>query len=261
MKTLLIIVSSLILLLVNVEVKAENFCGINIKPILSSVGSCDCNGTVSVMLWEHEGVSDSLDTYDTATNLANCFCMDGQYYEGESPALRTLWDGPKSIDYRPWSSTLVFEMGLFYSFADIAVDSENKLEVSWNYSHTPEPTEPFGDRTAILKSDKFLYGYAVDIKRLLHDAGLISKEIPLGIIESNFQGLPSAFFNLYIGTKILADLNDDGKVNIEDYAILARDWGKTQGKYYGDISGLNGIPDGYVNFYDLADFVSVWLEQ
>ena len=51
------------------------------------------------------------------------------------------------------------------------------------------------------------------------------------------------------------------KSDFKDYAILAQDWNKSQGQYVGDISGSNGIPDGYVNGYDLQRFSEGWLRD
>ena len=48
-------------------------------------------------------------------------------------------------------------------------------------------------------------------------------------------------------------------VDLADFAILAADWQKPQGSYDGDITGPNGIPDGYVNMYDLVKFCDDWL--
>jgi hypothetical protein len=56
------------------------------------------------------------------------------------------------------------------------------------------------------------------------------------------------------------DLNLSGNVDLEDFAILARDWGKTSGTYTGDISGPSGVKDGYVDLYDLRAFSEDWLQ-
>jgi len=55
----------------------------------------------------------------------------------------------------------------------------------------------------------------------------------------------------------LADLDNDGIVNLFDYSILASNW---LGSELGDISGINGLPDGKVDFYDLAEMQNQWLD-
>jgi hypothetical protein len=50
-----------------------------------------------------------------------------------------------------------------------------------------------------------------------------------------------------------------------DYTMLANDFGKPQSQYpdlyVGDISGPNGIPDGFVDWYDVSAFSSEWLNE
>ena len=65
---------------------------------------------------------------------------------------------------------------------------------------------------------------------------------------------------IVIGTGKLADLSENGDIDFEDFAMLAEDWQKPQGQYVGDITGASGIPDGYVDGYDLEEFMSQWLE-
>ena len=48
--------------------------------------------------------------------------------------------------------------------------------------------------------------------------------------------------------------------SIKDFSLLAQDFGKTSGQYVGDIAGVNGIPDGVVDLYDLLEFMNGWME-
>lgn len=65
----------------------------------------------------------------------------------------------------------------------------------------------------------------------------------------------------------LADVNDDGNVNLHDFAVIADDWQETRTQsemqngnaLKGDISGEFGIPDGVVNLYDLMVLCEQWL--
>ena len=66
---------------------------------------------------------------------------------------------------------------------------------------------------------------------------------------------------LDIGTRLLADLDDGGKVDFGDFAIFAEDWQKGPGQYVADICGPNGIPDGYVDNFDLSAFCDDYLKD
>jgi len=57
----------------------------------------------------------------------------------------------------------------------------------------------------------------------------------------------------------IADFNNDGDVNFEDFAMLANDWKKPIGNYLADISGPAGLSDGIVDEYDLAELAANWL--
>ncbi|MBN2593018.1 MAG: hypothetical protein JXA81_05875 [Sedimentisphaerales bacterium] len=52
----------------------------------------------------------------------------------------------------------------------------------------------------------------------------------------------------------LADFNNDGIINGDDFAFLVRDWGKTNIDSVADISGPDGIPDRNVDDFDLRAF-------
>jgi hypothetical protein len=60
--------------------------------------------------------------------------------------------------------------------------------------------------------------------------------------------------------RLPGDLNANGKVDLADFTLLAKDWGKTSGIYTGDISGLSGVKDGNVDIYDLIAFSEDWLQ-
>lgn len=57
-----------------------------------------------------------------------------------------------------------------------------------------------------------------------------------------------------------ADFNNDGNVDNKDFAMLAKDYGKTNINSLVDISGPVGISDGNVDIYDLREFVANWLQ-
>jgi len=66
---------------------------------------------------------------------------------------------------------------------------------------------------------------------------------------------------LTIGTRLLSDLNENGKVDNADFAYFAADWNATDVNSVADISGANGIPDKNVDFYDLGAFVDDYLKD
>ena len=69
--------------------------------------------------------------------------------------------------------------------------------------------------------------------------------------------------SLTIGTRLLADIKneEDGLVNLDDFAVLANEWGKSDVNSIADISGPNGIPDKNVDFYDLDAFAADYLKD
>jgi hypothetical protein len=71
---------------------------------------------------------------------------------------------------------------------------------------------------------------------------------------SGFSGESSAL------PRLPGDLNTSGKVDLQDFILLAKDWGKTSGTYTGDISGPSGIWDGNVDIYDLITLSEDWLQ-
>jgi poly(beta-D-mannuronate) lyase len=74
------------------------------------------------------------------------------------------------------------------------------------------------------------------------------------------QPLTAGDVGIYAGLYLPGDLNASGTVDLGDFAVLARDWGKTSGTYTGDISGLSGVKDGNVDLYDLIMLSEDWLQ-
>ncbi len=90
------------------------------------------------------------------------------------------------------------------------------------------------------------------------EAGSYSPNTPYSVVRIDFD-------------RLLADLGggangeEDGIVNLKDYAILARDWGvdrtgqQPRETSPADISGPNGVPDMKVDIYDLMQMAEQWL--
>lgn len=85
----------------------------------------------------------------------------------------------------------------------------------------------------------------------MHESG---QTIPITINNGLSHKLDVKFYNTNI-----ADFNNDGNVNFQDYAMLAADWNAPTGNYLTDISGPSGISDGEVDIYDLTAFSGEWL--
>ncbi|MFH1371942.1 MAG: hypothetical protein ABII09_11750 [Planctomycetota bacterium] len=157
-------------------------------------------------------------------------------------------------DARPIDSNTPFDIKLVYNGV-LSSSQQNNLSFAFG-------SESFGTKPILFQSDRLPYGPVVDVRRAIAQN---SGNVPLIDLEAGTYS-PSTPYNttdsngLTIGTRLLADLDDDGKVDFKDYSLLAQDWQKPQGQYIGDISGEFGIPDGYVDGYDLSAFCSNWLE-
>jgi len=62
-----------------------------------------------------------------------------------------------------------------------------------------------------------------------------------------------------IQNKYYADLNHDGIINLEDFAILSGQWLQEPGTPSADIAPYGG--DGIVDIHDLSELVTYWLES
>lgn len=158
-------------------------------------------------------------------------------------------------DYRLPSSTLDFNIKLVYKGV-LSEAKNNYIQFSLPYGAEWE----FGDKDILFQSDLLPYGTVVDVRRAIAENGGIVPliDLPAGTYDPN---TPYGEGTLTVGTRILSDLvNEVGTVNFQDFAELAKDWKKPQGQYVGDITGPNGIPDGYVDQLDLSVFSSEWLK-
>jgi len=84
---------------------------------------------------------------------------------------------------------------------------------------------------------------------------------PLSIISSGVDWvqvyIPSGTHEVELDFNA-ADINEDGAVNFEDFAILASQWLKVPGIPSADIAPAGG--DNFVNFLDLNEFANNWLD-
>lgn len=157
-------------------------------------------------------------------------------------------------DYRQPSSTLDFNIKFVYN-GTLSEAKNNYIQFSLPYGVEWE----FGDKEILFQSDLLPYGPVVDIRKAIaQNSGVVPLiDLPAGTYTTS---TPYGEGILTIGTRKLADLSDNGDIDLEDFTMLAQDWKKTAGQYVGDITGASGIPDGTVDMYDLVEFVIEWLD-
>ena len=196
------------------------------------------------------GVSDGYDSQDLKAEFDLYFDNTiGSY--SQIPGYNLCYDA------RPKDSNTSFNLKLFYKGTTGV--RQNSLLVNF---YPPEP--PFDNKPIIFESDRLPYGSVVDIRKVIENGGGGDfATIPLiDLAAGTYTHLnPYGSAVVTIGTRLLADLNDDGIVDLPDYTDFAKDWGKGPGQYVADISGPNSIPDGYVNNYDLGAFGDGWLDD
>ncbi len=177
-----------------------------------------------------------------------------------------LWDDFRAEDSNaPYDTRLSFIGGL-------PSTQSNWLVFNFPYAVNPftgTGTYNFGNKPIIFESDRIPYGPVVDIRRgMAFTPNPNEVEIPL---EDVIVGTTGEYGTgiLDIGTRLLADLNDDGIVNFLDFAIFTNYWrnhlkASPEVSCVANISGPNGIPDGYngkavVDEIDLGVVAEEWL--
>ncbi|MBE0537663.1 MAG: choice-of-anchor D domain-containing protein [Phycisphaerae bacterium] len=112
-----------------------------------------------------------------------------------------------------------------------------------------------------------VHGVAPDLNGALSAAYMYTELPAVGASGRPAEGLPplGTFLGLdpmqgdqEVTNTMLSDFNADGVVNNRDFGEMAAAWNR-QGPDEMDISGPNGVPDGRVDWYDLAMFASAWL--
>ena len=132
-------------------------------------------------------------------------------------------------------------------------NSSNSLEFDFPYD-----SYEFGNQEITFQSDRLPHGPVVDVRSVIDNGGDLSlKDLGPGTYNVN---TPYGIGRLEIGTRLLSDLNDNGIVNFQDFAMLANDWMKNEGGLVGDISDSNGLPDGKVDYHDLSRMAEDWLK-
>ncbi len=141
------------------------------------------------------------------------------------------------------------------------------VELSWLWA---EPyIGKFGDMPLILTKEDSegnnidANGYRGDIRAEMDFSGVPDfASIPLGKAPAGTYTENGPYF-LHLRVdfdKPLGDLDNDYVVNFKDYAILAERW-REEERSIADISGANDIPDNVVDYFDLREVASGWLEE
>lgn len=93
----------------------------------------------------------------------------------------------------------------------------------------------------------------------MHESGQpIQLVVSNGITQGN-TFYPSHKFEISFNYNNVADFNNDGEVNFEDFAVLGNEYKQGVGNYLTDISGSVGLSDGVVDEFDLKVFAGNWL--
>ncbi len=161
-----------------------------------------------------------------------------------------LWSDVRSED-----SNIPYDIKLSFQ-GTLPSNKPNWLEFSfpggeaWNYGNLPITFE----------SSRLPYGSVIDVRRAIADSnGVVNLiDVPAGTYD---QWTPYGSGSLEIGTRLPCDFYEDGVINMNDFAVQANDFGKSQGQYTGDIVGPNGVPDGFVDYWDVGALSEVWLQD
>jgi len=103
-------------------------------------------------------------------------------------------------------------------------------------------------REAVDKSNYYPLGFKTAVIPLAPLDGIYGSEVPYMYTQVRFNTFPG-------------DFNLDGKVNLEDFSYLGKDWMTTDVNSIADISGPNGLPDKNVDIHDLSLFARDWLKD
>jgi len=162
------------------------------------------------------------------------------------------------LDARSLDSNTPFNLKLVYK-GDVGVGSS--LD---NYFRFAFGSETFDNKPIIFQqttsTDPNAFYPVYDVRRAIAQN---EGKVPLEklVAGSYSPDAPYGSGILTIGTRLLSDLNENGKVGLDDFAYFAADWKATDVNSVADISGPNGIPDKNVDFYDLGAFSDDYLQD
>lgn len=160
-------------------------------------------------------------------------------------------------DLRTISNKDNFDLRLIYD-GTLTEDKQNHLEFSF-----PDPDYSFGDKPILFQqtdsTNPNAFYPVYDVRKVIEAGVTIQLEdVAAGTYN---QWIPYGSGRLDIGTRYLADLDDNGTVDLYDLTPMGNDWGKTGVDSIADISGPNGLPDKNVDMWDLKAHANDYLKS
>ena len=168
---------------------------------------------------------------------------------------------PELTDVNDSNNLTMLELSIFStSYSDSNTTSENSLKF-WlpDDMNSAALNNIFGGKPLTLQqistdqNEPNLIYPLWDIRRIIEKNG---RQLPLEKLTGQKPDIPYAFFELSTSKEIL-DINEDNKIDLNDYSLLLEDFGKT-GIYRSDIAGPKGygLPDGKVDVIDEIIFIT-----
>ncbi len=167
---------------------------------------------------------------------------------------------PELFDSNDSNNVALLELSIYSTlFADSDITSENSLKF-WipNDSNSVILKNCFNGKPLTLQqvsadSNESNLNYPLwDIRKVIEKNG---RQIPLDKLVARKSNTVYAFYELSTNKELL-DINQDNKIDPNDYSELLEDFGKT-GTFRSDIAGSkgSGLPDGKVDVNDEVTFI------
>lgn len=161
---------------------------------------------------------------------------------------------PKNPDPNDPNSLTLLELSLYNVNPEQTVSTENCLKF-WiaNNAFAGKPIT-----IQQISSDPNIVYPLWDVNEIINKN---SRQLPLSNLVNQKVNIPYAYFTLSTNRQI-ADINDDGIIDLTDYSLLLQDLGK-QGIFRSDIAAAKGLglPDGIVNATDEIAFITEYNKQ
>lgn len=200
------------------------------------------------------------DGYEGHDSIANSQPFDYPNFYSDIET-HLLWD-----DFRQEDSNKPYDLDMGFE-GTLAENQSNWLEFSFPYEENPftgEGPYDFGGKPILFQQTNSTNPNAFypvyDVRRAIENGegvGIIALENVAAGDYTQFD--PYASGRLDIGTRLLADLDDNGTVDLYDFAPIGNDWGQTNVNSIADISGPDGLPDRNVDMWDLKAYAEDYL--
>jgi len=189
------------------------------------------------------------------------------------PEYEELYTEARPLDSK---TPVNLELSLYSSSGNVTINSKNELRCSFRSWHGQ--MLDFGKKPITLWERTIIdpnsdpndpNNYALSFMADVRDAndksdfywdGTWTAVIPLPDVNNPGSGAIYKKLQIKFDT-FPGDFNLRSRVDMQDFAYLAQDWGKTDANSIADISGPYGIPDKNVDVYDLALFTRDYLKD